>query len=199
VILSISDILNENTGKDNSCKKYTEVIIEQSQKLSNLIANTLSFSRSPALFKSEQQINTLITKTVSSLKYTLSKKEIKLEVNLAEDLPMIIADGSKVEQVFSNILVNAIDAVENNGKIKIRSSFDGNNIAIKFIDNGKGISPEIEKNIFEPFFTTKIDGTGVGLTLSKKIVEMHGGVIKVSSSKEDGTCFEIVLPRKGVS
>jgi signal transduction histidine kinase len=148
------------------------------------------------LFKSEQKINAIITKTISSLKNTLNKKGIKLEVNLAEELPMIIADGSKIEQIFSNILVNAIDAVEDKGIIKIQSSFDKENISVKFIDNGKGIPPEILKKIFEPFFTTKNEGTGVGLTLSKKIVEMHGGLINVSGSKENGTCFEIVLPRK---
>ncbi len=198
VILSISDILNENTGIDGPCKKYTEVIIAQAQKLSDLIVNILSFTQSPVLFRSEQQINTLILKMTSSLKNIVKKKEIKLEVNLAENLPKMVVDGPKLEQVFSNIFINAVDAVEDKGIINIQSSFDEKNISVKFIDNGKGIPPEILKKIFEPFFTTKSEGTGVGLTLSQKIVEMHGGEMKVSSCKKDGTCFEIVLPRKEI-
>ncbi|MDD5772098.1 MAG: ATP-binding protein [bacterium] len=199
VILSISDILNENTEVNAPCKKYTEVIIKQAQKLSDLIVSILSFTKSPVLFKSEQQINTLLLKTVSSLKNSVKKKEIKLEVTLAENLPMTTADGPKIEQVFSNIFVNAIDAVEDEGIIKIQSSFDKEHISVRFIDNGKGIPSEIMKKIFDPFFTTKSDGTGVGLTLSKKIIEIHGGEIKVSSCDKGETCFEIVLPRKDIS
>ena len=170
VILSISDILNENTDVNDPHRKYTEIIIAQSQKLSNLITNILGFTKSPVLFRAEEQINDLLLQATSSLKNSIKKKEIKLEVNLAENLPMIIVDGQKLEQVFSNMLVNAIDAVEDKGTLKLQSSFDKRNISVKFINNGKEIPPDILKKIFEPFFTTKDEGTGVGLTLCRKII-----------------------------
>jgi two-component system NtrC family sensor kinase len=105
-------------------------------------------------------------------------------------------DGNQVEQVFVNILINAIHAVEENGEIFIASRLDGEEgtVAVEITDNGPGISPENRSKIFEPFFSTKAKGTGLGLAVSYGIVKNHKGDIQVSSGSGEGARFTITFP-----
>ena len=126
------------------------------------------------------------------------KKRIQLEKKIAPELPLVKVDADKIRQVFLNILRNAIEAVEEGGRIEVVMSKDGSRkppmIKVKISDNGCGIDEEYLETIFEPFFTTKPFGFGLGLANARKIIEQHGGMIKVRSKKGEGACFEILLP-----
>lgn len=132
-------------------------------------------------------------------------KEIKVQTNYADDLPDIKGFPGELNQVFMNLLSNALYAIENQqknldsspeGQIVIQASQENGNLKISFSDNGNGISLENQQRIFEPFFTTKDvgEGTGLGLFTSYGIIEKHGGRIEVDSTPEQGSTFSIYLP-----
>ncbi|HLG20898.1 MAG TPA: ATP-binding protein [Bdellovibrionota bacterium] len=130
---------------------------------------------------------------------TLLRHEFKDRVEIHRDygaIPKIRCMANQLNQVFINILHNAIQAIEKNGDIWIRTSVEGENVRIEIEDNGIGIPPENLKKIFDPFFTTKDvgKGTGLGLSISYGIVERHGGVIEVGSTLKKGTTFRVILP-----
>ena len=107
-----------------------------------------------------------------------------------------MGDFHYLEQVFANIIFNAIDAVNFNGKIEIETFGDDKSVFVKIKDNGCGIPENILNKIFDPFFTTKPNGTGLGLYLSYNVVSSNGGRIVVKSKVGEGSIFTVILPRK---
>jgi signal transduction histidine kinase len=127
-------------------------------------------------------------------------KNVDLKTDIEETLPMVKADGRQLEQVFLNIINNAVDAMDGRGILTISAHpFNDDMVAISFSDTGHGIPPENMDKIFEPFFTTKGGGTGLGLSVSYDIVKKFGGDIRVKSQikekgKESGTTYTVLLP-----
>jgi len=121
---------------------------------------------------------------------------IDMDKSLAPDLPNIMADGSQMEQVFVNLLLNAVQAVPEGGTIQVKSSLNQqeSSVSIEVKDNGPGIGRKEQSKIFEPFFSTKPNGTGLGLSVSYGIVRNHQGNINVHSQPGEGTRFLIKLP-----
>jgi len=142
-------------------------------------------------------LNKLITDTINLLEFKCRKGKISIDTSLS-NIPNILIDGEKMQQVLLNVCLNAVESMKENGKLTITTSTDKPNgceyIQIEISDTGCGISPEIIKNIFTPFFTTKKDGSGLGLPISLRIVEKHKGTIKVESVVDKGSKFVIVLP-----
>lgn len=136
-----------------------------------------------------------IANTLTLLGYKLRDKNISVRKEFAEDAPEVNAFVGELNQVWTNIIDNAIYALPQNGEIIIRTGFDGKNVSVKIIDNGPGIPPEILSRIFDPFFTTKKvgDGTGIGLDLVSRIIKHHKGQIK-ASSKPGCTEFTVIIP-----
>jgi signal transduction histidine kinase len=133
--------------------------------------------------------------TLLILKYKLRKKNISVTREYAEDLPQIKAYGSELNQVWTNLIVNAVDAMQEGGKLKVRTRLEPTDILIEIRDNGAGIPESIRSRIFEPFFTTKPvgEGTGLGLDTVARIVRRHRGNIRFESKPGD-TCFQVRLP-----
>lgn len=133
--------------------------------------------------------------TLLILKHKLKSKNIQVIREYAEDLPHVTAHGSLLNQVWTNLIDNAVDAMAQGGKLKIRTRLEPNDVLIEIRDNGAGISPEIQSRIFEPFFTTKGvgDGTGLGLDAVLRIVRKHRGNIRFETKPGD-TCFQVRLP-----
>ena len=111
-------------------------------------------------------------------------------------LPLIMADPMEMQQVFLNLLINAVQAMPAGGTLTVRTfeNPSAKEIQIEIVDTGKGINDEIREKIFQPFFTTKNKGTGLGLAISKQFIEMHGGTISAEDNPEGGTIFRIILP-----
>jgi two-component system NtrC family sensor kinase len=112
------------------------------------------------------------------------------------DLPIVASNQSQLQQVFLNLIINAIDAIEKDGLIQIKTQKDDSRIVISIKDNGPGISKENLQKVFDPFFTTKEagKGTGLGLSASYNIIEKLGGVITAESKLSEGTVFKVKLP-----
>ena len=133
--------------------------------------------------------------TLLILKYKLRKKNIELTREYADDLPRIKAYGSELNQVWTNLIVNAIEAMKEGGKLKVRTRREPTDVMVEIRDNGAGIPESAKSNIFEPFFTTKAvgEGTGLGLDTVARIVRKHRGNIRFDSKPGD-TCFQVRLP-----
>jgi two-component system NtrC family sensor kinase len=177
--------------------KAVEQIKYHVHRAGTITHRLLGFSRKISAEKESVQINDLIEETISFVEHEASSNNITFVRNLAKNLPVTMTDGPQLQQVFLNLINNAIDEVGKGGKIEIRTAIGGRNtLIIEFADNGHGIKPEILKQLFDPFFTTKEPGkgTGLGLYISYDIVQKLNGSIKVENRKSGGAVFTIVLP-----
>ena len=141
-------------------------------------------------------VNSVLEQTIVLLENHARINNIEIQKHLASDLPIIASDQSQLQQVFLNLINNAIDAIGANGLIEVHTLTENSNLVIKIKDNGSGIPEEYQRKIFDPFFSTKTTGkgTGLGLSISFNIVEKMGGSITLESSGADGTVFLIRLP-----
>lgn len=185
-----------STPMDEETKRtHIEVINTGLERIQRIVRQLLDFSKKTSLSISPVSVERLIENVLKLIEYTASKKGIEIIMNHSYDIPHIMADRNKIEQVFLNIILNAIQAMNGNGRLTIETSVKNGYCVISFRDNGPGIPPDIMPYIFDPFFTTKPvgEGTGLGLSVSKSIVEQHGGRISVES-REGFTEFKVELP-----
>ncbi|MBF0318935.1 MAG: HAMP domain-containing protein [Nitrospirae bacterium] len=177
-----------------------KVIVEQAEKCSNIIAVLLGYSRTIPSDNLDMDINKAIDNALNILKNQARFYNVLIEKDLDPSVPRLQGDQSQIEQVFINLLINASDAMNNKGKVIIRTrrfTEDVNEFAeVEFTDSGPGIPIENLDKIFEPFYTTKPEGkgTGLGLAVSKGIVQNAGGRIFVKSKGGEGASFFIHLP-----
>jgi two-component system NtrC family sensor kinase len=141
-------------------------------------------------------VNDTLGQTINLLENYARINNILIQADLSPDLPIIASDQAQLQQVFMNLISNAIDAINKNGLIKISTQVTGEQIFIRIIDNGPGIPREVQNKIFDPFFTTKETGrgTGLGLWVSYSIIEKMGGSISLSSRAGEGSTFTVQLP-----
>jgi signal transduction histidine kinase len=131
---------------------------------------------------------------VRLLEAHLRKKAVRLRIDSCPEADTFMVDGSKMSQVFLNIILNAIDALPAHGEIELKVRAGAREMVVAISDNGPGIPENMRQDIFMPFISGKAHGTGLGLSISAKIVESLGGEINVSESPAGGACFAISLP-----
>ena len=136
-----------------------------------------------------------LKKTLAALQGRFEDRSIRVTVDLPPALPPVMIDTAQMEQVFFNIVKNALEAMKDGGELAIDVSSDDRDVIVTFRDNGKGIAGDTLKRLFEPYMTTKDKGTGLGLMLSQRIIRAHGGAIEVSSREGEGASFTVRLPR----
>lgn len=177
-------------------EKLVTAINDGLQKIKNIVGHLLDFSRMTVTEKTPVGLNNLINRLLVLLNYPASKKNIEIIDDLSDDIPEILIDENKMSQVFMNIMINAVQAMDDGGRLTVRTKADNGSCVVSIEDTGGGIAPDIMSHIFDPFFTTKGigEGTGLGLSVSKGIVEQHGGMIEVDSKVGAGTTFKIKLP-----
>ena len=182
---------------------YVEKLYKQAQRTHRIVQNLLSFARQHKPERVPVQLNQILEDTLALREYDLRANNINVHREFAVDLPLISADAHQLQQVFLNILNNAVDAVLGMriaGELWVRTTriTDANRLVVEFIDNGPGVK-EIPK-VFDPFYTTKPvgKGTGLGLSICYGIVTEHGGEIFVRNAPPRGACFTILLPLSAV-
>ena len=181
---------------------YMEFITRESQRCKKIIQNLLKFSTSANASKELLNINIVLADTLDIVQHQIKLEEIDFITKYHPQLPLILGDTHQLQQVFLNILINAIKSIPNNveGEITVTSSLKKENnasfIEIRISDNGCGIPPEYREKIFYPFFTTRQpgEGTGLGLSLSYGIIQEHGGQLTFETETGKGTTFIITLP-----
>jgi signal transduction histidine kinase len=144
-------------------------------------------------------INETIREVIALAQYQLRRSEIQLETQLGRDLPPVRGDKVQLQQVLLNLIINAIEAMsgvkERARELTIASALDGpDTVAVEVRDSGPGLDPEHAGHLFEPFYTTKAEGLGIGLSISRSIVETHGGRLSAAANPPHGTVFLFSLP-----
>jgi PAS domain S-box-containing protein len=177
-------------------------ILQEIDRVEHLIREVLDLVRPVPLQIEKFDVHDLLSTTLSLLKKEMAKKRIELRTVFDAGPSVIKADPSRLRQVFLNLTLNAIESINGSGKITVKTDRAGRRdrhnewIAIDIMDNGIGIPSGHMNRIFDPFFTTKNGGTGLGLTVSHKIIEDHRGMIEVESQEDQGTTFRVMLPVK---
>lgn len=177
-------------------KKSLGKIEEHVERARKVIHGMLGFARRMEPHLEDVDINRVLNETVTFLDSYARTNNISIEKDLMPDLPIIASDHSELQQVFLNLLTNAVDAIGRDGKIYLTSRRINSEIAVSVRDNGPGIPKEYQSRVFEPFFTTKQSGkgTGLGLSVTYTIVRNMGGTITLDSGKWKGTTFTVRLP-----
>jgi two-component system, NtrC family, sensor kinase len=186
--------------KREEAMECLELIATESRRCGDLVKNLLTLSRSAPMNIEHTDLQAVIDRCLLLVRHQLELGGIHLELNVA-DLPRVPCDPAQIEQVLIALIMNAIDAMPRGGNLwlQTRLSNDEKEIEIQVRDDGAGIAPDVLPQIFEPFLTTKESGHGVGLGLaiSRGIVERHGGRIEVQSELGRGTTFTVTLPAQG--
>jgi len=195
-ILLYSTNLIKKVPNEGPIREGLEIIIQETLRCKTIIQDLLEFSREKEPTKVPSNVNRIIQKAISLLGNEFRLRHIQLEVDLCKQLPEVLIDQNQIEQIFVNLFLNAIQAIEERGIITIRSyvSPDQKKVGVEISDTGCGIPPEHMPKIFEPFFSTKIKGTGLGLAVTFGIVQRHGGHIYASSEPAKGARFTVELP-----
>ncbi|HUI29904.1 MAG TPA: ATP-binding protein [Candidatus Acidoferrales bacterium] len=181
-------------------KKYLGQIINETSRVGRIVSDLLAFSRRSKPQTAYVDLNAVISTTLMILSHRLKLGNVELKLQLQDDLPRIECDGSQMQQVVINLVMNGAEACQNKGQgtVAITTAQEKDFIVLEISDDGDGIPSEIMSKIFDPFFTTKGEGKGVGLGLSVVygIVDAHGGDIAVDSKVGEGTTFKVTLPIK---
>ena len=177
-------------------KEGLEIIIQESQRCKIIIQELLEFARGRESQKTMANINTILDKSLSILDNEFRLRQIQVSKQLAGSMAEAMLDEHQWEQVFVNLLLNAIQAIDQDGVVTVRSQVAPGRefIVVEIEDTGCGIPEDNLDKIFEPFFSTKKEGTGLGLAVSYGIIQNHRGVIKVDSKKGKGTRFRMTIP-----
>jgi two-component system, NtrC family, sensor histidine kinase HydH len=197
---------------DAPSREFVGIILEEVDRLDRVVRSVLDYARPSADNPSPVDVNAVVRRTTQILESS-SEGETRIELSLAESLPLALVDAEKLRQVLINLVQNAVQAMDGAAPVRIttqvrerRSAWETALVAegdeapapgwveIAVADSGKGISKKVLANLFEPFFTTKDRGTGLGLAISQRIVQAAGGRIDVTSREGAGTTFTILLP-----
>lgn len=195
-ILLYSTNMLKKAPEGGPFKEGLEIIIQETLRCKTIIQELLEFSREGEPKVVLSKINTVISKAIHLLENEFRLRHIQLKVDLPNHVPEILIDENQIEQVLVNVLLNAVQAIEQKGIITIRSSVapDRKNVMVEVSDTGCGIPPEHMPKIFEPFFSTKPKGTGLGLAVTYGIVQKHGGRISAFSEPGQETRFTVEFP-----
>ena len=197
-ILANAQLLKRNLpAQDTDLLEMVGLVIQASDRASQAVRDLLDFARRERYEFAPTDINETIQRTLALMGHELGSRSISLQFDPALDLPPVNASQDHLQGVWLNLLINAIDAIDQGpGKISIRTEKAEDAVQVLVYDSGQGIPPEKISRIFEPFYTTKEPGrgTGLGLSVCHQIVTRHGGQILVSSQEGEGTTFTVILP-----
>ena len=195
-ILGYAELL-ESEGLNTRAQDYVGKLFKQAQRTHRVVQNLLSFARQRTPQREEVDIRKVLDETLALRDYDLKTNNIRVEREAPSEPAMVVADPHQIEQVFLNILNNAVDAIletGRTGKVKVRIYWQNGHVCTQFSDDGPGLKDP--KRIFDPFYTTKSvgKGTGLGLSICYGIVKEHGGDITANNSPDGGAVIEVKLP-----
>lgn len=182
--------------EDEQLQQYIKIMLDEIERINHIITEFLLLARPTVPIRRQTNIHDVIDEIMLLSEGELNKKNIGLERLFDTECPEVTVDSEQIKQVFLNLVINAVAAMSDGGKLTVRTIYDRfeRMVKIYFTDTGTGIDPAKIDMIFDPFFTTKEEGTGLGLTVSYKIIENHGGKIEVMSDTGEGATFVVSLP-----
>ena len=205
-----AEMLLKDETKDIETKDASKAILEQVKRIKGITERILLFSRQKEFKREPLDVNKIIEKCIPLLSYQVKMEGIKIVNELASGLPRPLGDENQIQEVFLNIMLNAVQAMEGEGRLTIRTYSEkirengrrktdkfklGNGaVIIEFRNTGKGMDEQTLNKLFSPFLTTKEKGTGLGLFICYGIIERHGGIIEAQSKLREGSTFIVKLP-----
>jgi signal transduction histidine kinase len=179
-------------------RETLETILGEISRISAILRDLTEFARAPAPRRAPSELNPIVEACLRLVAVDRRFKRLRIETDLARDLPTVSVDADQIQQVFLNLILNAGDATPEGGRIRVASRFDPalGTVDFEVSDTGSGIAPDVRLRVFDPFFTTKPpgQGTGLGLSVCYGIVSAHGGEIDIASAPGEGTTVRVRLP-----
>jgi len=182
----------------NNDLETADILVQEVERLNRSIGELLDYARPQKLIKEDVRPEEVVQKAVSLIRMDTESVGVRVEMEMTDNLPLVQADQDKLIQVFLNLFLNSIQAMEHGGWLDIHVTAQDGNVLFTVKDTGGGVSKEDLLRIFDPYFTTKPEGTGLGLAMSLKIIEEHGGTISFQSEEGVGTIVVVSLPCKSV-
>jgi len=193
IIRSSAELLKKKMLKFDPSNTIPDIIVEESTRLNNIVTDFLNYAKprtpNPALCRADE----ILEKNIAFLSPQIEGHGYEIQRDYDENLPEIMADPDMLYQAFLNILINAMQAMPEGGKIQIRTFSSDKDITISFKDEGNGIPDAILEKIWDPFFTTKETGTGLGLGIVRNIIASHGGTIRIENRESGGAKVTVKL------
>ena len=186
--------LKEAFSQDSPWAKHIEIIIRNTERINFLITELLNCARPPKLNVQPHDINGILENTLDSIKAKITSHQVEIRKDYCSGFPVISVDREQMTRVFSNVMINALDAMPEGGVMTVTTEIQGSYFVAKIEDTGTGIPEEDIIRIFDPFFSTKASGIGLGLSMTYGTIVSHGGTISVESQQEKGTLFTISIP-----
>lgn len=187
-----AQILSSSEGNPEKQQKFSRYIVEEVERLNNLLTDFLDFARPRDLELSPIDVSEVVERSVRVMEE--EQNGVRIEKKYAQDAPKILADTDKLQQVFMNLIKNALEAMKDGGELTVTTQAQNGNVIVEVKDTGGGIPKDALDKIFNPFFTTKEAGTGLGLSIVSRIIEAHKGEIKIESEEGKGTKVVVTFP-----
>ena len=193
-IAGVIEIIGRDLPTTSPARAVVKDVRQEIARINHIVTDLLHTARPHPPKVGKSDLNTTVEHAVMLGRQQALARSIEITLHKDPSLPEVEHDSDQIHQVLLNLLLNALQAIDKNGKVTVTVEARGKNAIVEVVDNGRGIPPEALPNIFRPFYTTKGDGTGLGLSLARRIVEDHQGHIDVTSTVGKGTTFAVVLP-----
>ena len=195
-ISSYTQLLRSQMDPKDARVQWLDKIEKQTFRGAKIVSNLLNFARAGSSDDASLDVTRVVADVLSLVEHQLDKAKVRVVKELDSNLPTVLGSENKIQQVLFNLILNARDAMPSGGWLTLKTFVDGRDVVVEVSDTGEGIPEADLPRIFDPFFTTKDvgQGTGLGLAVSYGIVQEHGGSIRASSSRGQGSRFEVRLP-----
>jgi len=198
IVVHLELLRNKLGGSDNKAMRHLEVIESEIQRLDRVVQTLVDFSRPVELQLKEQDLRRVVSAVLMLASADLETRDVHVQSDLPDHPVLAKVDADLLKQALLNVVLNGAQAMAEGGKLEVRLAEDGRMALLSIHDQGSGISPEIRDKIFDLYFTTKKDGSGIGLAMTYRIVELHNGSIEVKSDPNIGTTFILRFPLNSV-
>jgi two-component system NtrC family sensor kinase len=196
-VVGLLSLAEEDLAQGRDASQYVQIALEEVERAAELIARLRNLSRPQQTGERKPaEINALVERVLTLTQKKCQESQVKVEWAPGADLPVPWLACDHMQQVFMNLVLNAVDAMPDGGRLEVSTerTLEPPGVTVRFADSGMGISPEDLPHLFQPFYTTKSMGVGLGLYVSKQIVESHGGRIELESAPDKGTTFGVWVP-----
>jgi signal transduction histidine kinase len=181
-------------SKEGFCREDVEIMQDEIDRIDRIVKDFLAFARPTEAEQVAADLNEILQEVVLLIRTNIRQSGVRLKTELSATIPKVNVSPDGIKQVLLNVVLNAVQAMEQGGTLTITSTADDRRVIISVSDTGPGISDENLAHIFDPFFTTKKEGTGMGLAITDRIIREHGGRIEIKTSPDTGTKMSIFLP-----
>jgi two-component system NtrC family sensor kinase len=194
--LGLAEARSPERAKAEDALQHVEIIENEIRRLDEVVQGFLRFTRPEDLKLQPLRVKDIFDEILPLIAPEAEKNNVRVEVHAPADVPWVNGDVAMLRQAFLNLAINACQAMPNGGALRLSTAAaPGNRVEVRFEDTGVGIPAEHLSKIFDLYFTTKDHGTGIGLSMVYRIVQLHDGEVEVESTKGRGTTFRVLLPR----